>query len=180
MLTELILPLSISSSIITWIIIFLWYVHPLAQRYSFAQVIKPLLILHCFRYVGLMFLVPGVTAEVLDVRFAHYAAYGDLGAAILAFVALAAIRLKANWAILSVWVFSIWGSADLFNAIIRGLMYTPDGHFGATFWIPATLVPLLLVTHGYIFYLLIQQVNANIAKRSRPASANESYELKAR
>jgi hypothetical protein len=33
-------------------------------------------------------------------------------------------------------------------------MFTPAGHFGASYWIPATVVPFLLVTHAYIFMLL--------------------------
>ena len=107
-----------------------------------------------------MFLVPGVTTEILDSRFAHPAAYGDLVAAALAFVAIGAIRLNANWAIASVWLFNIWGATDLLNALARGILFTADGHLGATFWIPATIVPLLLVTHAYIFILLIKNFHA--------------------
>ena len=39
-------------------------------------------------------------------------------------------------------------------AVARGLQFTPDGALGAAFWIPAAIVPLLLVTHGYVFVLL--------------------------
>ena len=108
-----------------------------------------------------MFLVPGVTSEILDTRFSHPAAYGDLIAAILAFVALGAIRLNAPWALASVWIFNIWGATDLLNAVARGIMFIPDGHFGATYWIPATIVPLLLVTHAYIFILLAKNFRNN-------------------
>ena len=82
-------------------------------------------------------------------------------AAVLAFVAIAAIRLNAGWALASVWVFNIWGMADLLNAVARGVLFTPDGALGATYWIPATIVPLLLVTHTYIFILLITNLNRN-------------------
>ena len=37
------------------------------------------------------------------------------------------------------------------NAVARGLLFTPDGALGATFWIPAVIVPLLIVSHMYIF-----------------------------
>ena len=74
----------------------------------------------------------------------------------LAFVAIGALRLHVNWAFASVWIFNIWGAADLLNAVARGIMFTPDGHLGATYWIPATIVPLLLVTHAYIFILLVK------------------------
>ena len=156
--TNLILPISITFSLVTWSLIMYWYVHPVLKRYPVKQAIEPFLLLHSFRYIGLMFLVPGVTAEVLDSRFSHPAAYGDLLAAVLAFVAIAAIRLNADRALASVWVFNVLGAADLFNAVARGMLFTPDGALGAAYWIPATIVPLLLVTHAYIFILLIKEL----------------------
>lgn len=164
---ELILPISITFSLIAWSLIMYWYIHPILKQYSIEKAIEPFLLLHSFRYVGLMFLVPGVTTEILDSRFSYPAAYGDLIAAALAFVALGAIRLNVNWALASVWLFNIWGAADLFNAVARGILFTPDGHFGATYWIPATIVPLLLVTHAYIFILLVK----NLLKDKRLASS---------
>lgn len=160
-----ILPVSIAFSFAAWTLIMHSYVHPVIKKYPIEKAIVPFLLLHTFRYVGLMFLVPGVTAEVLDTRFSHPAAYGDLIAAILAFVALGAIRLSAPWALASVWIFNIWGAVDLLNAVARGIMFTPDGHLGATYWIPATIVPLLLVTHAYIFILLAK----NFRKKERGA-----------
>lgn len=160
---EVILPLSITISLLSWSLIMYWYVHPVLRRYPVERALEPLLLVHTFRYVGLMFLVPGVTTEVLDSRFANPAALGDLAAAVLAFVAIAAIRLKAGWALIAVWIFNIWGAADLVNAVVRGILYTPDGHLGATYWIPAALVPPLMVIHGYIFVLLVRQM---VGKRS--------------
>ncbi len=156
MTTELILPTSITFSLLAWTLIMRWYIHPVIKKYPIEKVIEPFLLLHTFRYVGLMFLVPGVTTEILDSRFSQPAAYGDLIAAVLAFIALGAMRLNVNWALTSVWIFNIWGAADLLNAVARGIMFTPDGHLGATYWIPATIVPLLLVTHAYIFILLVK------------------------
>lgn len=154
MLTDFILPIGMTLSIITWSLIMYLYIHPLLSKLSLAKAIEPFLLLHSFRYIGLMFLVPGVTRGALDSRFSHPAAYGDLIAALLALFALIALRVNASWAIVSVWVFNIWGFSDLLNAVVRGILYTPDGHFGATFWIPYTIVPLLLVTHAYLFYIL--------------------------
>ena len=103
-----------------------------------------------------MFLIPGVTAEILDSRFSHPADYGDLAATALALLSIMLLRMNARGAILSVWVFNIWGFVDLINAVVRGMIYTADGHLGATFWIPAVIVPLLLVTHVYIFIQLVK------------------------
>ena len=104
----------------------------------------------------------------LDVRFADPAAYGDLLAALLALLSIVAIRQNASWAIASVWIFNALGLIDLVNAVGRGIMYIPDGHFGAAFWIPVIIVPLLLVTHVYIFIRLF-------TSESRTASGVENY-----
>ena len=158
---DLMLPLGMVFALLTWSLLFYWYLHPAVKALPVEQVIEPILFLHTFRYVGLMFLIPGVTTEVLDTRFSHPAAYGDLIAAILSFIAIAAIRLNASWALLSVWLFNIWGLADLLNAVTRGILFTHDGHLGATYWIPAMIVPLLLVTHVYVFVLLVKQIIQN-------------------
>ena len=128
---DVILPLSIAFSMTAWSLIIYCYVHPVLQRYPLQRAIEPFLLLHSFRYIGLMFLVPGVTTKILDSRFSYPAAYGDLIAAILAFIALGAI-----------WFFNIWGTVDLVNAVARGILFNPDGHLGAAYWIPATIIPL--------------------------------------
>ncbi len=153
----LILPVSITLSLLAWLLIARWYIWPEISRWTITAALKPLILFHCFRYVGLMFLVPGVTTEALDPRFADPAAYGDLIAALLAFAALAALHINLKTGLLTVWLFNIWGLLDLLNAVARGILYTPDGHLGATFWIPATIVPFLVMTHVLIFILLIRR-----------------------
>jgi hypothetical protein len=164
---DLVLPVSMTIAILTWVLILVWYVHPLLRARSFADALRPLLLLHCFRYIGLMFLIPGVTSIPLDPRFAIPAAYGDLVAAGLAFAALAAaLRLSRSVALTVVWTFNVWGLADLLNAVARGIMYTPDGALGAAFWIPALFVPPLLVSHGYIFWHLLRESGKRHAVRA--------------
>src|SRR5262245_33082240 len=46
--------------------------------------LRPLLVLHAFRFIGLSFLVPGVVSPDLPLAFARDAAFGDIVAAILA------------------------------------------------------------------------------------------------
>jgi hypothetical protein len=108
-----------------------------------------------------MFLIPGVTAEALDMRFAWPAAYGDLVAALLAFAALGALYLNRRAGVVAVWIFNSWGLIDLLNAVARGILFTPDGALGAAFWIPALIVPPLLVTHLYIFGRLLGEMRTS-------------------
>jgi hypothetical protein len=117
--------------------------------------LSPLLILHSFRFIGLAFLVPGVVAPDLPAAFAHSAAYGDLIAAILALLALAGLR--SRFGIFLVWLFSLWGSFDLLDAFFQAYSSRlVPGQLGATYFIPTVAVPLLLITHGIVFRLLLQ------------------------
>jgi hypothetical protein len=117
-----------------------------------------LVVPHTFRFVGLSFLVPGVVSPSLPAAFAVRAAYGDLGAAILAVLATSALSARASWATAIVWVFDLWGAADLLYAIYDGQIGVRigPGSLGAAFYIPTVVVPPLLVTHGLIFRLLLR------------------------
>ena len=90
---DMILPVSITFSMVIWTLIIRWYIHPVIRGYRLDQILVPFLLLHGFRYIGLMFLIPGVTTEALDTRFSHPAAYGDLIAAVLALIAIGAALL---------------------------------------------------------------------------------------
>ena len=111
-----------------------------------------------FRFIGLSFLVPGVVSPSLPAAFAIPAAYGDFGAGILAIIATIALSKRASWAIVAVWVFNVWGAADLLFAIYQGpRLQIEAGDFGAAFFIPTAIVPPLLVTHALIFKLLLRR-----------------------
>jgi hypothetical protein len=126
------------------------------QSRSRFEALRMLLVLHTFRFEGLSFLVPGIVSPDLPIAFAHDAAYGDLTAAILALLALASLR--SAWGVAVVWLFNIWGSIDLLNAFYQannaGLV---PGQLGAAFFIPTLIVPLLLITHGLMFAILLDR-----------------------
>ena len=85
--------ISIAFSFITWAIVLARYLLPELRRHSRADAMQPLILLHCFRFVGLSFLVPGVVSPDLP-AWAVPAAYGDLIAAVLALLALAALKSR--------------------------------------------------------------------------------------
>ncbi len=154
--TDLILPLCMAMGLIAYGLIATWYVMPALRPLPQAKALMPLLLLHCFRFIGLAFLIPGVTSQPLDARFATPAAYGDLLAAGLAFLGILALRQRWRAAIPLVWVFNIEGTLDLLYAVTQGIRYTDDGTLGATFFIPAVAVPALLVTHAMVFIILLR------------------------
>ena len=153
---DLFLPLSIVMGLIAYGLIAKWYVMPVLLPLPRARALVPLLLLHCFRFIGLAFLIPGVTSQPLDPRFANPAAYGDLLAALLAFLGVLALRRGWRTAIPLVWMFNIEGLLDLLNAVTQGLRYTENGALGATYFIPAVVVPALLVTHVMVFIILLR------------------------
>jgi hypothetical protein len=71
-----------------------------------------------------------------------------------------------------VWVFNLWGTADLFYAFYQGLLGVgiKPGHLGAAYFIPTTVVPLLLITHGLVFRLLLWRDGVAPARDSERAA----------
>jgi hypothetical protein len=157
---------SIAFSVIAWAIVAARYIWPALRLRQRSEALRPLLILHTFRFLGLAFLVPGVVSPDLPRAFATAAAFGDIVAAALALLSLLSLRSAPS--LLIAWIFNVWGSVDLVNAFYQanatGL--TP-GQLGATYFIPTLIVPLLLITHGLAFRVLLQHQQEPAMAQSR-------------
>ena len=166
MLPQLPFFVSIAFSFITWGMLAARYVWPKLRVLPRADALRPLLILHSFRYIGLAFLVPGVVSADLPAAFAQSAAYGDFIAAMLAMLSL--LLLPRNAGFVGAWIFNLWGSFDLLNAFFQanrsGLS---PGQLGAMYFIPTVVVPLLLVTHALVFRILLQRQSEPAARELR-------------
>jgi hypothetical protein len=149
--------ISVLLGLVVWGMIGARDIWPALRRRPRAEALRPLLLLHAFRFVGLAFLVPGVVAPDLPAGFARPAAYGDLATSILALLAIAALGRRPGTML--VWVFNVVGTVDLLNAFYQGnrlgVGITP-GLQGAAYFIPTVLVPLLLVTHVLVFCILLR------------------------
>jgi hypothetical protein len=159
---------SIVFSFLVWGIVTARYIWPELRFRERTEALRPLLLLHGFRFIGLAFLVPGVVSPDLPSAFAHAAAYGDVIAATLALLALLSLQSRVGGVV--AWIFNLWGSADLVNAFYQanhaGLM---PGQLGATYFIPTVIVSLLLITHGLAFRILLQAQNEPRTRQSRHA-----------
>lgn len=166
MLPQLWFFVSIAFSFSAWGIVAKRYIWPRLRLLQRAEALRPLLILHSFRFIGLAFLVPGVVSPELPSAFAYSAAYGDLVAATLALLALASLPGGAG--LVMAWIFNWWGLADLLNAFYQanaaGLV---AGQLGAVYFIPTLVVPLLLITHGLVFRILLQHQGQSAMWESR-------------
>ncbi len=147
---------SVGLSFVVWGVVVTRYLWPALRSQPRHRALQPLLLLHSFRFIGLAFLVPGVVSPDLPAAFARPGAYGDLIAAVLALAALAAIRSPLGIGL--VWVFNVWGTADFLYAFYQGLIGVglEPGQLGAAYFIPTVPVPLLLITHGLAFRLLVR------------------------
>ena len=164
--------LSIAFSLVAWGIVTARYIWPKLLLRQRPEALRPLLILHSFRFIGLAFLVPGVVSPDLPSAFAQSAAYGDIIAATLALLALISLPSKAGVAI--TWIFNLWGTADLLNAFYQanhaGLS---AGQLGATYFIPTVIVPLLLITHGLAFRILLQHRHESVTLSGHPKAVTQ-------
>jgi hypothetical protein len=150
--------LSILLSFVAFGLVTRLYLWPRLRMLERDDALLPLVVLHTSRFIGLSFLVPGVVSPSLPLALATPAAYGDLIATILALVATLALARRASFATLLVWLFNIWGTADLLFAYYQGLfgVQLDPGMLGAAFYIPTAIVPGLLTTHAVMFWLLIR------------------------
>ena len=160
---------SVVLGLVVWGIIGARDMWPALRSKPREEALRPLLLLHAFRFIGLVFLVNGVVSPDLPAGFAHPAAYGDLTTSILALLALATLRTQLGTML--VWVFNIVGTVDLLNAFYQadrlGVGDAP-GLQGAAYFIPTVLVPLLLVTHVLVFRLLLKSdVTSPVVARAR-------------
>jgi hypothetical protein len=143
------------STLVFWIAAKI-YVFPKLRELGPRAVLLPILLLHSFRHLGLMFLAPGATYAGIPPQFAYPAAIGDLLAAFLALAAIPTVLRNINAARLRVWVFNVEGTVDLLVAITLATIYGASVHMGPAYWIPAFWVPALLVTH-YIAFAVVRK-----------------------
>jgi hypothetical protein len=155
--------LQTAATIVTYALVAKWYVWPRLAALPRSAALTPLLLIHTLRTIGLTVIVPAVTDTALPRSFSVPLAYGDLVAAGLAFLALAALRLRWPFAIALVWLFSFEGTIDLVNAIAQGIAVDATRYqLGAAWFIPTYAVPLLWVSQALIFMTLLRREPAPV------------------
>ena len=118
-----IVPLSVALGVLGYSLIAAWYVVPVLNSVPRQRGLEPLILMHIFRYVGTWFLISGVASNELSPSFAVPAAYGDLIATVLALLAVIALRSKWPIVLTIIWVFNIFGTLDLLNALLQGFLH---------------------------------------------------------
>jgi hypothetical protein len=152
---------------VAWLLCFRTYLLPRLKSMEQVDAQRAIATLHSFRFFGLVFILPGVVGN-LPASFAMFAAYWDLATGVLAMLALLTVRIRPLFWVFVV-AFNVVGMVDLildyYHATQVGLPAIA-GQLGATYAIPILYVPVLMITHGVAFYLLL---------RPEPAAARSQF-----
>lgn len=149
--------LSVAGAFLTSAVVAIVYVWPAVRAMSRYDALRLLAAFNAFRFLGMNFMVAGFVSSELSSEFASEVGWGDLIAAVLALLSMAALSWRWSIAIPMVWIFNVWGTLDLLNAYYMGVTKIQDpGLFGAGIYIPALYVPLLLVSHVLAFMILLR------------------------
>jgi hypothetical protein len=149
--------ISVTFGLAVWGVVSWLYIWPALRERPNPENLKPILLLHAFRFLGLAFVVPGVVSPELPAAFAQPVAYGDFLTAVLALLAVAMLGSRTGSVV--TWVFNTFGTTDLLFAFYLGSRISlPNnpGLLGAGYFILAAYVPLLLITHGLAFRILLR------------------------
>ncbi len=143
---------------VAWLLCFGAYVMPRLKSMDPVKAQRAIATLHSFRFIGLVFIVPGVFGPNLPASFATFAAYWDLATGVLAIFALLTVRIRPLFWLFVV-AFNLVGAIDLifdyYHATQVGLP-AMAGQLGATYAIPIIYGPLLMITHVVAFYLIVR------------------------
>ena len=137
----------VAYALIAW-----WYVAPRLSKLPRELALVPLVWIHAFRMVGGTILAPGSVDAGVPMEFRTMIGYGDMVTAVLALLALIALRRRMPAAIALVWLFLAVGLLDTVNAIIQSMRFSVFTFpLGLNWVIVTTYVPALLVSSVLIF-----------------------------
>ena len=109
------------------------YLLPKLHEIRPEAVLVPILLLHSFRHLGLMFLAPGATDAGIPSQFTYPAAIGALIAAVLALLSIPVVVTGHRSGRLLVWTFNVEGSLDLLAAITLATVYAASPYMGPAY-----------------------------------------------
>lgn len=147
--------LQFSLSLTIYALIAKWYVAPRLAEMPLRNALIPLLLLHAFRHMGLVFLLPGFVGSTLPAAFALPTAYGDLLTGLLALAAVIALRRGWPMALALVWAANVVGTLDFVYGLYQGARLQVS--LGAAYYIPTVVNPAMWVSHFMIFSMLLRR-----------------------
>jgi hypothetical protein len=159
---ETLFQIHLVSGYVAWLLCLGVYVLPKLASMDRVEAQRAIATFHSFRFLGLIFMLPGVVGSRLPAEFTVFAAYWDFATGVLAMLALLTVRIRPLFWFFIVG-FNLVGMTDLivdyYHAIKLGLP-AMAGQLGAAYAIPIIYVPALMITHVAAFYLLMRRQTA--------------------
>ncbi len=156
-------------SLIAYALIAVWYVMPRLSGLPREVALVPLLWVHVFRIVGGTILAPGAVDSGVPTEFRVMIGYGDMATAVLALIALIALRARFGGAIALVWLFVIAATLDTLNAIVQSMRDSVFAYpLGVNWVIVALYVPALVVSSVLIYMQLLRRTGPASENATRP------------
>src|ERR1700733_1176282 len=157
--TEIVFLLHLVLGYVAWLLCFSAYILPRLRSMDRVNAHRAIATLHSFRFLGLVFILPGVVGPHLPAGFAVFAAYADFATGILALLALLTTRIRPLFWLFVV-AFNLVGATDIlldyYHATPPHLPATA-GQLGAAYAIQVLYVPLLMITHIAGFTFLVRK-----------------------
>lgn len=165
-----ILNLQIVIAIATYILIFRVYFRAWFAAKPFGQAVLPLLLLHAFRYLGLVLIVPGQIDPSVPRDALQIMAWGDFASGVTGLLAALAVHQRWPVATALVALFSVVGIGDLitvgYTANNAGVFFAD---IGAMWFLLVIYAPVMLLAQTYIAYRLVLHLAGK--PQARPSAA---------
>ena len=171
---EIIFDLNLVLGYFVWLLCTGAYIFPKLNEINAVDAQRAIAILHSLRFVGLVFMLPGVVGHNLPLGFATFAAWGELATGILATLALFSIRIRSLFWLLVV-TFNLVGATDLVIDYYHGVKYglgALSGELGAAYAIVILYVPILTITHFIGFRLMVRNRSKSVRTFAAAAIAS--------
>jgi hypothetical protein len=149
-----------AAMLVTVTLVYRWFLRPRLAKLDRYDALQWIILVHAFRFISPISLIPGVTLPGLSTEFTYPQILGDVGTAAFALIAIAALRARSRLAIPWVWFTNIFGAVDLVVIGIQGTRFHFAEHIGAMFYIAAWFIPWLLLSHAVIFSRLVAPESA--------------------
>jgi hypothetical protein len=144
-------------NVFVWALIARWYVLPRLAPLPLHSALVPPFMIHLVRPISLWMTAPSQMGATVPESWGRSTAIGDLITALLVLATIFALRRRARGAIAMAWIANVIGFLDAAKNGVYGAMIEVIPHMGPGVLIVAYTVPILYVSHGVIFWLLLRR-----------------------
>ena len=144
-----------ASSLAVFATMAIWYVAPWLNSRGRAAALTPLLWIHVFRYVALQTVSAQHAGFPISDGGRDEIISGDFAGAILAALAIVALRRHTRWSIPLVWLLVVETAFDTVTNVMGGIRERLFGAAsGVTWFILSFYVPVIIVSLGLLVWQL--------------------------